>query len=377
MHDRPLPKHAQVCAALRRDIQQGRWSPGERLPSEAALMRQFGVSRITISRAMRDLQRAELVERRPGSGTYVKATRAGALSFGLLIPELGETEIFEPICCGMMASPLADQHALLWGNTAVGDTAGGVETSKTALAWHLCRQYIARHVSGVFFAPVEHLPEKDDLNRKIVRALQKARIPVILLDRPLLPLPARITFDLVGIDNRRAGYVVTEHLLSLGCRRVHFVGLEGAASTVDDREAGFREALYRRQIAVDHRCVHRVDTGNLDEVAGVVKAAKAEGVVCANDRLAGSFMHALHRINYRVPKDIRLVGIDDVEYASLLPVPLTTLRQPTRQIGETALAMMLERIARPELPVRDVRLQCELIVRDSCGAAGGAADRYR
>ena len=337
-------------------------------------MQQFGVSRITVSRAVRDLQRAELVERRPGSGTYVKATRAaGALSFGLLIPEFGETEIFEPICRGMMASPLADQHALLWGNSPVEDAKNSTEPSKSALAWHLCRQYIERSVAGVFFAPLEHVPGKDELNRKIVRALQKARIPVILLDRPLLPFPARVSFDLVGIDNRRAGYVVTEHLLSLGCRRMHFVGLKGAASTVDDREAGFREALHRWEIPADRVLVHRVDAADIHEAAGRVKAGQADGIVCANDRLAGSFIHALHRVDYRVPNDVRLVGIDDVEYASLLPVPVTTLRQPTRQIGETALAMMLERIARPELPVRDVRLQCELIVRESCGATSGAA----
>jgi DNA-binding LacI/PurR family transcriptional regulator len=374
MPHRPIPKHAQICSALRHRIEEGRWLPGERMPSEADLMQQFGVSRITVSRAMRDLQRAELVERRPGSGTYVKGTRsAGALSFGLLIPEFGETEIFEPICRGMMTSPLADQHALLWGNSTVGDGTNRTETSKAALAWHLCRQYIERSVAGVFFAPLEHVSGKEELNRKIVRALQKARIPVILLDRPLLPFPARVSFDLVGIDNRRAGYVVTEHLLSLGCRRIHFVGLKGAASTVNDREAGFREALHRWEIPADRELVHRVDVGGIDQAAGQVKVDQADGIVCANDRLAGLFMHALHRIDYRVPNDVRLVGIDDVEYARLLPVPVTTLRQPTRQIGETALAMMLERIARPELPVRDIRLQCELIVRESCGSAGRAA----
>ena len=68
----------------------------------------FGASRITVGRAVRDLQREGMVERRAGSGTFVTATaRRRALSFGLLIPDLGETEIFEPICQGMMASPLA------------------------------------------------------------------------------------------------------------------------------------------------------------------------------------------------------------------------------------------------------------------------------
>src|SRR5919198_6479794 len=102
--DEQIPKYQQVYSALRRQIQSGRLGRGDRLPSEAELVRQFGASRITVGRAVRELQVAGLVERRAGSGTYVKATRsAAALSFGLLIPDLGETEIFEPIIQGMMA----------------------------------------------------------------------------------------------------------------------------------------------------------------------------------------------------------------------------------------------------------------------------------
>ena len=89
------PKYRQVYTALRRDIESGRLKRGDRVPSEAELVRAFGASRITVGRAVRELQRAGLVERRAGSGTYVKgAPAAGALSFGLLIPDLGETEIF-------------------------------------------------------------------------------------------------------------------------------------------------------------------------------------------------------------------------------------------------------------------------------------------
>ena len=71
-------------------------------------------------------------------------------------------------------------------------------------------------------------------------------------------------------------------------------------------------------------------------------------------------MRTLIALGYRVPEDVRLVGIDDAEYAELLPVPLTTLRQPTRQIGDAAMAAMLERIARRDLPTRDILLHCEL-----------------
>src|SRR2546423_1299617 len=90
------PKYRQVYTTLRREIQAGKGGPGERLPSEAQLVNTFGTSRITVGRAVRELQAGGLVERRAGSGTYVTRPRAdAALSFGLLIPDLGETEIFE------------------------------------------------------------------------------------------------------------------------------------------------------------------------------------------------------------------------------------------------------------------------------------------
>jgi DNA-binding LacI/PurR family transcriptional regulator len=70
----------------------------------------------------------------------------------------------------------------------------------------------------------------------------------------------------------------------------------------------------------------------------------------------------------RIPEDVRIAGIDDVRYAELLPVPLTTLRQPCLEIGATAIATMLDRISNPHLPARSVLLNGTLVVRRSCGA---------
>ena len=358
------PKHRLVYAAVRRDIESGRLSDGARLPSEAVLGQKFGASRITVSRAMRDLQVAGLVERRAGSGTFVKAVKAATgLSFGLLIPDLGETEIFEPICQGMMGSPLARQHALVWGSP------NGSGNSKEDRAWQMCRQYIDRRVAGVFFAPLEETLHQDDVNLRIVEALDAAKIPVVLLDRPALPYPRRGHHDLVGIDNRRAGYIITEHLTSLGARRVGFVAVPQAAATVDAREAGYREALYAANLPIARDLAVRLDPSDSSAVDAFMRSARPDAVVCANDRTAARLMPTLLRLGYAIPGNVRLVGIDDVEYAGLLPVPLTTLRQPTQQIGDAALGVMLERVARTDFPPRDVLLHCELVVRESCGSS--------
>jgi GntR family transcriptional regulator, arabinose operon transcriptional repressor len=355
----PTRKYQQVYSALRRDIQSGRLAKGDRLPSEADLGRLFGASRITVGRAVRDLQAAGLVERRAGAGTFVKVpAAAGGLSFGLLIPNLGETEIFEPICQGMMASPLAEEHALLWGSL------NGASRSREEDAWRLCRQYIDRRVSGVFFAPLEMTAAKDSVNEQIAAALDAAHIPVVLLDRTVEPYPQRGHHDLVGIDNRRAGYVITEHLLQRGARRLAFVGPPHAAATVDARAAGYREALYAAGAAVDPALVQRIDPEDSAAVNALM-THHPEGIVCANDRTAARIMRTLLGLGCKVPDDIRLVGIDDADFAELLPVPLTTLRQPSRQIGDAALTTMLQRVARRDLPTRDVLLHCELIERAS------------
>jgi len=355
------PKYQQVFNVLHQDILSGKYKPGGKLPSEAALVKQFGTSRITVGRAVRDLRQQGLVERRAGSGTYVREAKSGAsgFMFGLLIPELGETEIFEPICEGMAGAPEAGQHALLWG--ATNSSAG----TKEERAWQLCEQYISRRVAGVFFAPLELTPSKDEVNHRIVRALEKARIPLVLLDRCILPYPHRSPHDLVGIDNRRAGYLATEHLLKLGRRRVFFFAQPNSAPTVEARVAGYREALHAYGIAPN---------AVASDAARILKTAHPDGFVCANDRTAGQLMQRLMALRVRVPKDVAIVGMDDVEYATLLPVPLTTIHQPCRAIGEAAMSVMLERVARPAMLTRDVLLDCRLVVRESCGTrVSGAA----
>jgi len=364
--EKDQPKYRQIVESLRAGITTGQYRHGGRLPSEAELVRRFGVSRMTAVKAVQQLQQEGLLVRRAGSGTYASDTPRGQKPvFGLIIPDLGQTEIFEPICKGMTGAPTAaggQGWSLAWGHTAT------PTANKDMEAEQLCQQYIDQQVSGVFFAPLEFGPRRDGVNRRVLKALKAARIPVVLLDRCVLEYPARCEHDIVGLDNRRAGYMMTEHLIQSGAKRVGFFAREGSAETVDDRIAGCREALFAHGLTLPTTRVIHAEPSDTTAIANALERERFDALLCANDYTAARLMRSLHTLGVRVPQDLRIAGFDDVNYAELLPVPLTTLHQPCLQIGAAAVATMLDRVANPLLPARSVLLNGHVVVRQSCGA---------
>jgi DNA-binding LacI/PurR family transcriptional regulator len=354
-----MPRHRLIYEQLLSEIQSGVYKPGSRLPSEAVLCERFQASRITVAKAFQSLQREHLVSRRPGSGTYVEQpAQHDSLQFGLLIPDLGTTDIFEPICQGIMRAPEAKSHSLTWGHSTslAGDRAHAAE--------RLCQQYIAQKVAGVFFAPAEYSETRDEVNHRIAARLEAAGIPVVLLDRCFERYPYRSNFDLVGIDNHRAGYLLTEHLIQTGAERIVFAMRENSAPTVEARAAGYREALLALLGSRDGVLV----TGDFEDAKHVQKMMdkeKPDAVVCANDSTAARLMQTLNTLGFKIPADVKMVGVDDVSYARFLPTPLTTIRQNCSEIGAAAMAVMLDRVQRPGQAVKDVLIKTELVVRAS------------
>jgi GntR family transcriptional regulator, arabinose operon transcriptional repressor len=358
-----LPKHRQVFDRLYTEITSGYYKPQDRLPSETELGKTFDASRITVAKAVNELQRLGLVSRRVGAGTFVLpgVHKTAGHVFGLLIPDLGRTEIFEPICQGMMRSPLATSHSLLWGHATTNASDQEMEAEQ------LCRHFISQKVAGVFFAPIEYTLNKDKVNAHIVHMLDKAGVRVVLLDRCYKTYPERSKFDLVGTDHRRTGFMITLHFLSMGLRRVAFIARPYGAASVDSRIAGYREALYMWGDGLKENLLRFGTPEDPAFARQVMDECRPEAVVCANDQIAAGFLQGLTQIGVRVPEDLRIAGIDDVKYASLLQVPLTTHHQNCADIGTVAMATMLNRVSMPTLPARDVLLQTSLVIRQSCG----------
>lgn len=364
------PRHRLIYRELLSEIAAGKYRDSGRLPSETQLVERFGVSRPTVARALHDLQEQGLVDRRIGSGTYVRANKrpaadGAARELGLLIPGLGRTEIFEVICGEIASLARVGEYMLLWGGS--GHPRASLEASVQE-AENLLEQYLERRVAGVFFAPFEHRSDQDQVNRQITERLHQAGVAVVLLDRDLAPFPQRSRFDLISIDNFAGGFLLAEHLLKLKCRRLLFVARPRSAATVDARIAGAREAALAYGFALPKNFVRIGEPTEASFVQRLLAKPWPDAIVCANDHTAATLIRTLQKRGVRVPQDVRVVGFDDVKYATLLSPPLTTIHQPCRDIAEVAFRTMLDRIAEPTLPGRTLIVAPQLVVRESCGA---------
>ena len=132
--------------------------------------------------------------------------------------------------------------------------------------------------------------------------------------------------------------------------------------------AGVREALARRNVKSDPNWVHIGDLEEKKFVRSLTGPLLPDAYVCANDHTAAQLLRELHQAKVRVPEDVRVVGFDDVKFATLVSPPLTTMQQPCREIALTAFRAMMDRLSDATLPACHLSLSPRLVIRDSCGA---------
>ncbi len=338
--------------------------PGDLLPTEAEFCLQYRVSRPTVARALKLLSDEKLVRRKAGFGTQVLAPRKSGLLAGLLVPRLAETEIFEPICASIA------EAAGIEGMRVIRPSELNFPDDLKKHADSLTAQLIEARVRGVFFAPAEYVADPPAFNLEIIERLTGAGIHVVLLDRDIYRWPRQTHFDLIGIDNIEAGYVVAAHLLDAGCERLAFVTRDNPAMTVQLRRMGCREALVQHGLQPTSLMTVNDLAGDPGTAAEELLKSGVDGVICANDATASLLLRSLLDRGAEIPGKIKVCGFDDVNYASLVSVPLTSYQQPCRDIGRAAAEAMMHRIKHPDSPVQRITLQGRLVVRKSSSAGG-------
>lgn len=206
--------------------------------------------------------------------------------------------------------------------------------------------------------------------------LQRLRgrgIPVVLVDAvdDTGELPS------VSFDDVAGGRLAAAHLLSTGRRRLAFVGAREEVRQVRERLQGARLAVAAHSGATIEPLWTTGTSSELGRAFGEQLAERdpddrPDGLVASNDHLAIGLVHGLISRGVRVPEDVAVVGYDDIEFAAIAAVPLTSVRQPAREMGRAAAEILLARIAGTAgADLGNIVYRPELIVRASTASASG------
>lgn len=204
-----------------------------------------------------------------------------------------------------------------------------------------------------------------DLPPSLIHSLKERRIPLVLLDNHLPGI------DSVFTDNIGGAFQATTHLIRLGHRRIAFI-----AETLDnlsfrERFEGYRQALEAHSLPFDPELVAEGERGFEGEflaMSSLLKRTRPTAVVAANDPTAASAMRAIRAHGLRIPEDIAVVGFDDDPLAVHTDPPLTTMRVFRSKMAVLAVARLLDLIKNPEQPTLHIRVETQLIIRQSCGS---------
>jgi LacI family transcriptional regulator len=324
------------------------------------------VSTATVSRVMRDgagfsvatrdrvlTAAAELGWVPSGPARGLASRRAGIV--GLLFPDLdrsGEAEQESPLYVDEVIRG-AERAA-----TSVGD-AVLIAATNTSTGRELAFS-VAGKVDGLV------VMARSLSNQDIARLSRS--LPLVMLANHA----ARQRLDVVGADNRGGTREITAHLIDVhGFADIAFVGGPPRSPDSIERFAGFRDALAAAGLPVPD-APHA--TGGFTEGGGeramaelLAGGARPRAVVFGNDEMAIGALTALRAARLRVPTDLALTGFDDIAAGRHVRPPLTTVRQPMRELGERSVRVLLDRLARPAAPRRSFILPTEVVLRRSCG----------
>lgn len=361
----------QLVDALRQEIQEGTWAPGTKLPSRAKICAQYGVSAITVRSALSELSSDGYVVSRPRSGIVVRSDWRLASrperNIGVLLTLVGHP-FFADIMAGIDEECAANGLTLTIASS--GDDAA-MEAEQL--------QVLARRSEGLLIVPVTGEPPLAAYD-----ALHQSGTPHVSM--------VRFYRDVMGsavvTDNRLGGYLATRHLVDVGCDQIYVLrnfNDTAAIERCEGYELALREAhlpihqlrdeSMHTQLAHGEAVGYELTMRALQHAASTRGRKGRIGIFALNIQLARGVYLALKEARMEIPRDVAVVGFDDIG-ADYFDPPLTTMRQNLGGIGRQAVQILLREMAyraehtdlngwQPEVR----RLAPELIVRNSSDLA--------
>lgn len=215
-----------------------------------------------------------------------------------------------------------------------------------------------KHVDGIIFT-FTSIPKYEHVLKLI-----KSGVPVVMLDR-------QIDFeDIYGVflDNHKGGYLATKHLIDLGHKKIGCIAGPLHSKNSRERLEGYKKALSDAEIDFNEKLVIAGDfklTGGMKATKKLLTEEDLTALFICNDLMVYGAYKEIKSMGYKIPKDISIVGFDDIQLSQVLEPQLTTIRQPIYDMGAEASKMLIKLIKGKKIRKKVVGFNSTLIIRES------------
>lgn len=226
----------------------------------------------------------------------------------------------------------------------------------------LIQTMLDRQVDGLIIASSQK-------NQDDIRRLKNNNFPFVLVDRHY----PEIETNFVGVDNAGGIANMVDHLVRSGRKKIGFITLKCGLEVIRERLEGYWQTMDKHELPVQQGFVHEIDLDHIeDEMPQAIKSivqfpTSVEGIVFSTHYLAAAGLRELHKLNIRIPLDVAMVSFGQMSAFDLTEPPITSVIQPTDQIGDQAVDILLQNMKEDSSSLRNIRLDTEFVVRKSCG----------
>lgn len=349
--------YRQVAQSIGRRIRTGKLKSSERLPSMDDLAEAYGVTKITVRRALLELKSEGLLYTRPAQGTYVAEVlppdrgrrKSKVLTIGLvsrvLLPENPGPYHSEVL------SSLRVEIGKLKGNLVV-------LPRPDSAADDISEQMRHSNLDAVVYLGA--------FDSEALRRMVRNGPPAVLVDFQVRGL----NVDRIVVDNIGGGEIAIDHLVSLGHRDIAIVLGSEDDSATRDRLVGAQNSLERAGIPISSvrllKGDFKLDSG-LEAMTALLKSGSLPtAVFCMNDEMAVGAIQAIHRLSsLKVPRDISIIGFDDIIWGTATHPRLTTVHLDKKLMGRLAIERVISVLGEREHTVTSTTITPELLQRES------------
>ncbi|OQP06170.1 GntR family transcriptional regulator [Geobacillus sp. 46C-IIa] len=347
------------------NIQQKKWKPDDKIPSENELAEKFKVSRITVKKALDSLVEEGIIYRIQGRGSFVAkekdsqnliyqnkmSQRNMNKLIACIIPRLNSQ--FITIMVGEIEKLLSQYgYRMILCQTY----------DSQQLETQILKEVLRLGVDGIMIYPAEG----ETYNEEILK-LTIEKFPLVLIDRYFRGIGA----NSVCTDNILGAYEATIHLLELGHSKIGIISsIPDGTTSVEDRIKGFEKALTEHNVPIDHHLYlldltfEEHNNTNKDKIWDFLSNHRdVSALFVVNNGL--TVMEVALEMGFTIPQDLSIIMFDDYEFSHLLKVPPTCMRQQEKLLGQEAVKLIISTIENPLQKRQQIFIPPKLIVRNS------------